>query len=493
MNHNERVFERNKLVVKLMWLSLCLGIIVDIINQVPQTTLIVLISVGVLCGTLATVCTYRRIIEEQVKYIVVVGLVILAYLIIASNPHIGNYLLLYYCLALVTLYHDFRPIVMVGVANLFFTNYFYTVYKDTMFASLGTKQLISMNLFLVLITLVLAFQSKIGSKMRREMEANNEQTEEAKTQLEAMLHKMQDTAKTLNGFSKKLFDTIKVMGETSQETTATFSEIALSIESQAVSINGINESIKVSNEEIQSVSEASTTMKELSHSTFDVANEGNVQIDTLKEEIEQVNENINESVELMHQLNQKTKAIETILDAINDISDKTNLLALNASIEAARAGEQGRGFAVVAEEIRKLAESSRQSTEEIAHILSEVHENSAKVTAKVNIVYTSFDSSKVAAENVNTVFHQITQNTEDVLKQAEDMDEKVKRLQDTSGIIVTEAASISAITDENSASVEQVTISMKGQDGRLAEIVQEFNQLELLSDELIQLANDQRN
>lgn len=132
----------------------------DILNKAPANIIIILVVVGCSLASLSTFCIYKRLFEVQQRYIVLLGLSLVTYLIISSKPHIANYLLLYYSLAVITFYHDFIIIIISGIINLAFTNYFFSLHKDTMFIGLQDRHLITLNLIMILVTVVLAFQSK---------------------------------------------------------------------------------------------------------------------------------------------------------------------------------------------------------------------------------------------------------------------------------------------------------------------------------------------
>ena len=128
-----------------------------------------------------------------------------------------------------------------------------------------------------------------------------------------------------------------------------------------------------------------------------------------------------EPVEQARFLQEKNADTIKVIDFITNIAGQTNLLGLNAAIEAARAGEQGRGFAVVAEEVRKLAEQSREATEKIQATLNEMNK-------AVEGISKSIETTGAISEQQAASTQEITTNLSRVTKAAEELKEHVERM-----------------------------------------------------------------
>jgi methyl-accepting chemotaxis protein len=189
----------------------------------------------------------------------------------------------------------------------------------------------------------------------------------------------------------------------------------------------------------------------------------------------------------MNELNQQNQKIEEILSTINGISEQTNLLALNAAIEAARAGEHGKGFAVVAGEVRKLAESSTKSTQEISEILKQIQNQVQKVTQQVNNGQAAIHLNKEAAQKTGEIFGKIMEEDREGNEYSNRVSEQINQLEISSDIIVQEIESISAVTEQSSAAMEEVLAGTEEQKEVISNITSSFKELKELIQQLDEL------
>lgn len=479
MDNLELTHRKNKFLLKILCFSLVLGLTVDIANKIAFSTLFVLVAAGGGSCLITAFWVKKKLYVNQVKYFVVIATALFTFLMIESNPNIRLYLLVYYMLAISSLYQDYRPLLITSILGLFFTNYFYFKYAPLIFPNTPFEGLISLNLVMVLISGLLIMQCKFSEDMRKELRGK-EELEMAKAQTEEILTNINGSVELLVNFSTNLKKNTSAAERIAQESSATFGEMSKSIESQASNINEISESISTINEGMQTVARASSALRELSSTTDEVTVMGNDQLMALKNEIESVNKIIGATVEQTTDLTNQTSQIGSILDTINSISDQTNLLSLNATIEAARAGESGKGFAVVAQEIRKLAENSSESVKEIAVILNSIQSKVHSISKDINLGQQAVNLSKEAAETVEQVFGQIFEKAGKVLQQSNEVDEMAKKLETSSTTISSRSQTIASVTEENTATVQEVSAGVEQLVSRINDINLGVIQLEQL-------------
>ncbi|MBF0521423.1 MAG: methyl-accepting chemotaxis protein [Candidatus Omnitrophica bacterium] len=318
-------------------------------------------------------------------------------------------------------------------------------------SSLAAIVVVSLSVFVLAILLGLALTSSITVPMAKSVEVmkamgNGDLAQQLEMDRQDEIGTM---AKTFNKLVYSLRQIITEIRDAGLEITSSVTQIQASTQEQAA---GAMEQSSTMNEASTTVKELAATATQISQNASSVAQSAERTLEGMRE----INAKVDATAKKILALGEKSQAIGNITKIIDDISNQTNLLALNAAIEAARAGEAGRGFAVVAQEVRKLAERSSESTEEIQQLITEIQaetnatimgiEDSTKWVAKgVEMVRDTASAAKEisvatqqqrtaseqtvqAMQEINSVTKQFAASTKQAAASAENLNELANRL-----------------------------------------------------------------
>ncbi|MGG1688693.1 methyl-accepting chemotaxis protein [Heyndrickxia ginsengihumi] len=300
---------------------------------------------------------------------------------------------------------------------------------------------------------------------------------------------MNESIHVLETGSSELNRTAKTTAAAIDETTSTTQEISLAIESQARDTDEVANQITNLGVEID---EANKTVEMVKKHALEMSNlvESKKQVIQNLIQINKQNEievaKVSDSTQL---LEESSARIGNITKVIHGIAEQTNLLALNASIEAARAGEAGRGFSVVAEEIRKLAEQSSHSVEQIHGIIREAQQFTKNNSESVKAIQSVTKEQNEYIVETKEAFMQVIDRVSDIIAFIRNIAEDMQEMNMSKDKVTSFVHNVSASGEEVSASIEEVAATSQEQSSMVQQLVEMVEKISNLADELEQTAS----
>jgi methyl-accepting chemotaxis protein len=304
------------------------------------------------------------------------------------------------------------------------------------------------------------------------------------TNLKDIISQVHTAAQAVSAGSQQIAASGNEMGGAVQQISSTVDQISRGSASQAQELSKSRQAIDDLAATIAQLAKDAIESVEITQKVGSLSERGSESAKEAGERMNNIIKVTNESAQKVKGLAEKTNEITMVLDVIKQIADQTNLLALNAAIEAARAGEAGRGFAVVADEVRRLAENSSRSSEEIDAKLKQIHGDAQVVVEGIELSANEVNQGKMVIESslktLDEIATQIRNISDNVKRLSDATQEEVIKVKQVS----TTAADIAAVAEQNVSATEEAAAAVEEQTAQTHEIANAANQMSQLATQL---------
>ena len=301
------------------------------------------------------------------------------------------------------------------------------------------------------------FTIAIHTEYKNEFGIMNTALKKMITSIAYILKNIEEDSTSMSKEATSLSSLSEQMHISTKDISTAIDGVAEGSSDQATQLATMNNTLSNFGEELDAVA---ITVKGVNKSTNDI----NVKVISSNDELarlatssKDISVSFNDVSTKISNLTNSVKEITEITDLLNAIAEQTNLLALNAAIEAARAGESGRGFAVVAEEIGKLAQQSKNSSNDINKLLVSIQNETDIVTTTADGANNELSKQSLIIDTSIDLFKEIITSIGDVVPKINQINNSITDINKNKDSIISVAENIAAVSEENSASSQEIS------------------------------------
>jgi methyl-accepting chemotaxis protein len=306
-----------------------------------------------------------------------------------------------------------------------------------------------------------------------------------------MMEQITKLVEQTNRSAQEVLDTASELSSASKKTAVSASEIAVATEEIAGGASSLATEAERGNEltdnisrQMESVVAANEQMGDSARHVEKSSETGTQHLNQLMTKTQKTEEMIGALVNKVDSLKESTSSVLKVLDVMQNITKQTNILSLNATIEAARAGTAGRGFMVVANEVRQLAEQSRQSIDMVGDITDKIMTEMNETVDQLSAAYPLFKEQMDAVKDTNVIFASVQQQMGAFVESLSMVTGSIGDLNKSQGTLSEAMSNVSAVAEESSATSQEVASLSSEQQNISNQLVNLSAKLENVSTEL---------